>query len=494
MPRPLYLASLLLFTACRAEESVPSLDTAGLEEVSDNATPVLTLYEPIPGTEYTWSESISVRARVMDDDAPSKLRARISSNIDGDLGERYLTTDGQLDAYVEGLTPGAHDLTIEVIDDEDATDEVSASISVLENRAPSSPLIEIRPEQPTSQDNLEAVVVSPGLDADNDVVSYDWSWEVDGVPVDLDGHEIPSDMTQGQQQWTVQAIASDGSLSSTAVAASVIIDSDGPDVSVWINPSEAYVDDLLVCNWAAGDPQGHEVTAQAEWRVGADYIGDASIPLSEGFIKGDVITCEVVAETERGVTVASDALQILNSPPSIDSMNIQPAYATRDNDLTCEPSVIDADGDALSIDYVWYVNGAQVVEIQGLSTDYFYRDDQVYCEARVDDDDVVSSWRSSGVLIVQNARPTAPVAALDTDMVLEGDPVNCSASGSTDSDADGLTYGYRWTVDGTLQPQDASSFTATDGLTGSTLACSARAWDGYDWSDWSIEAIAQIID
>ena len=506
-PRAVLLAALpVFFLGCSGgDDKVDPGDTditdVGLE---NNAAPVITLYEPIAGTVYSWNDAIIIDGRVTDDDVPTKLAVDVYSDKDGFVADGVMDSLGRLVGEVEGLSYDNHTLTIRVTDQLGATDEVEVAVVVSENRPPTTPVISINPGSPESDEDLQALVSVASSDPDGDAVTYLWAWTVDGVETGLSGSKVPSKYTAEQQVWTATAIATDGGEQSAPVSSSVTIGQDGPEVTIDIDPLQPDVSDTLTCTYHAGDPYGGEVTVTSRWLIGEDDFGSAAVPLSGVFSKDDVVTCEVDAKSDRGSTVETGAVQILNSAPYISGVSVTPSVAYTDTDLTCVPVTIDADmDDTLEFAWEWFVEDpttdvvTEVGDTNMLSASSFVKGDYVWCAAQADDGVEISSWRSSGVLIIQNSRPTTPTVDLGASEIVEGDTARCTlVVAGTDADLEALVHEFRWTVDGSIQ-ENTDNTLETDDLSGSVLGCSARAVEigtgGLD-SDWSVEVTAQVID
>lgn len=499
----LLFAVPMLALGCNGKNGTDPGDGVDLDEtpVELNEAPVITLYEPIAGTSYSWNEGVYVRALVSDDDSPYDQLVNIRSDIDGLIGDFSLTGAGELSATLTGLSEGTHTLSVEVQDPEGEVGEIFVTVSVIENRAPGSPLIAINPSSPDADDELRAVVTNPADDPDGDSVSYVWSWAVDGEDAGIADDTVSAELTAEQQVWSVTAYATDGDLSSDPVTATVTIGQDGPEVTVSISPTQPFVDDELDCTAHAGDAAGVEVSVSALWYVGSSPVGDASAPLSDAFVKGDVVTCEVEATSENGTTVKSAAVQVLNSPPHIDRVDVSPNVAYTDSALTCVPNTTDADGDALSYAYEWTVQpeggSASIAGTEAtLDSATFVKTDRVRCKVQADDGEDISSSRESATLVILNSTPSAPTVELSALEVVAGDSASCVlVTPSFDPDYDALRYEYRWTVDGAVQSETTNTFSDTAGLAGSILSCAARAQDSDDAiSPWSLDSSAQVIE
>lgn len=99
-----------------------------------------------------------------------------------------------------------------------------------------------------------------------------------------------------------------------------------------------------------------------------------TLPTS-GFRKGDVI--KVVAG--EGAALESAETVLLNTAPSVRSVNISPRPFYRGQDIRAGAEAWDADGDGVSFRYEWHVNGERVFDADGdvLGAGSFSRGDEV---------------------------------------------------------------------------------------------------------------------
>ena len=477
----------LLFACSTANEELEIEMGSGALTATGNAAPVTTIYEPINGARYMENSDVTISLGVLDpDNLPREHMIRIRSDADGRLGRFRLDPTSSLETQISDLSPGMHTLVLLITDAAGNLDRREVDIEIMENQAPTSPMVEIGPYLPSADEDLQAIIVDPAVDPEGQPLTYVWSWQADGVDMNWDSELVPADMTKEGQVWTVSVYATDGDLSSPVVQSSIAIGTGGPEVTVSVTPKDPYVDDAIVCDWSAGDPYGLDMEIDVGWYLHGEYMADANEPLTNAFVKGDVVTCEVIAETERGVTVVSDSTRVLNSAPVVDLVSINPVSTSRANPPVCNAEASDMDNDVLVMEWSWYVNSAEVSNEQALSQDFFSKDDSIWCMARVSDDEVTTSWLSSGILTVDNSAPSAPTVELDAGISL-GNQATCEVVvDSVDADGDSLSYLYQWFLDGELV-QEGADDTLTVGDAGE-YSCAARGDDGEDLGDWGFSA------
>ena len=110
----------------------------------------------------------------------------------------------------------------------------SDPVTVL-NSEPTAPVVEFSPLHPTSKDDLSCLVTSESTDADNDTVTYNIAWTVDGAPYNgpttqsvNPGDTVPFANTSVNQTWECTFTPDDGETTGAdGVASAPVQDSDG---------------------------------------------------------------------------------------------------------------------------------------------------------------------------------------------------------------------------------------------------------------------------
>jgi hypothetical protein len=101
---------------------------------------------------------------------------------------------------------------------------VTSNAVVVGNTAPVASSVTITPSSPIVGDPLTASVSA--TDADNDSITYTYSWTKDGAGTGYTGNTVPSGVTALGEVWAVTATPSDGTATGAPVTASVTIASD----------------------------------------------------------------------------------------------------------------------------------------------------------------------------------------------------------------------------------------------------------------------------
>jgi hypothetical protein len=279
-------------------------------------------------------------------------------------------------------------------------------------------------------------------------------------------------------------------------AASVTIGNELPvasAVSISPDPASAHAD--LVCSPAGTDGDGDSLTWSYIWVVDSIDAGEESNTLAHAaFSKGQEVFCIATPNDgiEDGAPMASSAVTIANSAPTIDAVAITPDPATSSNDLTCGVTASDADGDSLSYGYAWQVDGVDAgVTTSTLAKASFSRNSVVSCTVSVSDDGVDFVTEASAGVTIGNSAPDMDSVTINPAVPTVSDDLDCVASG-TDQDGDSISYTYAWTVNGSAAGATATLASGAFAK-GDIIACQAFGNDGFDNGD-VLESAELVID
>jgi hypothetical protein len=211
---------------------------------------------------------------------------------------------------------------------------------------------------------------------------------------------------------------------------------------------------VLVEPHAVGDPL---VVGTRWFRDGAEVpelAGRYDVPSTET-AAGELWSGELVVEAGDAVRVAAAAVEVLDTPPTVE-LSVSPARPLAGDALVAAVSVADPDG-APEVSITWYLDGFDAgvagPEVPG---DRTARDQAWLARARVDSPfGPVDAW--AGV-VVGNTPPAggaAVVSPSDPD-VLTG--ATCVPYGLEDPDGDAVQAVYAWTVDGAVVDGVAGEF------------------------------------
>lgn len=261
--------------------------------------------------------------------------------------------------------------------------------------------VRIDPEDPMVGETLTAsLVVAEGetLPDDLEVV---WAWRRDGVGVpDLTGRKVPGEQVGRFQKWTVSALV-EGTID--AHFATVSVANAEPEVLVRLPTVDAHTD--LEAFVDVSDADGDDVSYDVVWRQGqviqTDLEGQlvVSRELTRRYQTWEVTV--TARDGNGGVSQASAATEIVNSPPQILDVSIIPSRPQPGEPLTASVTLYDLDGEAVFLDHHWFRNGRRVDGDSERFPPTLVQDgDVIAVEVFADDsDDVVGPVRSDDVVV-----------------------------------------------------------------------------------------------
>jgi len=337
--------------------------------------------------------------------------------------------------------------------DIDGGTDTSTASAVVENSDPVLGTVAVTPAAGRVGDLLTCSASATDMDGGTPAVTFDWSTGEAGASLLLTTAHSPGDTL------TCTATATDAHGGSDTGSATATVENTLPLVGgTTITPSTAYNDSALACTATTSDADGDTPTLTYAWRnvtTAADLgAGATRILTSAEASPGDQIKCAVVATDAEGATATANGSTTLdNRAPVIASVPLSPAVVMTDDVLSVTAVVTEPDGQPMTFGYAWRVNGAIVQS--GANTNlsgaaHFERGDTVTVTVAASDGTQTTTAHSATVVVV-NAPPAAPVAAVSPADPEAGDALTCQiTTPSVDPDGDAVSYVMTWTVDGAL--------------------------------------------
>jgi hypothetical protein len=181
--------------------------------------------------------------------------------------------------------------------------------------------------------------------------------------------------------------------------------------SVSILPEKPTKESELNLSIQSKDPDGDPITYQYQWlKNEEEIIGQNQNTLKKvNFKKGDLIQVRVTPFDGKvnGTPLLSPSLRILNSPPIVQEIWIEPKVAYGTDRLKAYVKSSDSDGDFIYFTYQWEKNGVVLNEERGefLERGQFKKGDSMAVIVTPDDRETLGTPRKSGPLIISNSPP-----------------------------------------------------------------------------------------
>ena len=207
--------------------------------------------------------------------------------------------------------------------------------------------------------------------------------------------------------------------------------------SVTISPGTPNKESNLSLSVQSQNPSRGPVGFRYQWiKNGEEIPGENEMMLKSGnFRKGDVIRAKVTPSNGRtdGSPVSSPPVKILNSPPVIQEVWIEPKVARVTDPLKAVVKSSDLDGDSINYVYKWEKNG---VVLSGENTDTlepnrFKKRDSITVTVTPTDGEASGKPKKSEAVIILNSPPTitsspptGPEGRIYTYRVTANDPDN----------------------------------------------------------------------
>jgi hypothetical protein len=181
--------------------------------------------------------------------------------------------------------------------------------------------------------------------------------------------------------------------------------------SVTILPEKPTRENDLGVTVQGEDPDQDPITYLFQWvKNDAEMVGEKMNVLQRGtFKKGDLILVKVVPSDGKveGKPFLSDPVKILNSPPIIQEVRIEPKIASASEDLKAVVKGFDLDGDFIYYNYHWEINGKVLPEERKeiLDRNLFKKGDSIAVTVIPDDREVTGASKKSDAVVISNSLP-----------------------------------------------------------------------------------------
>lgn len=178
-----------------------------------------------------------------------------------------------------------------------------------------------------------------------------------------------------------------------------------------ILPERPTRDNDLGVNLQSKDPDEDPITYFYQWvKNDKEMVGENRNVLKSGtFRKGDVIQVKIVPSDGKteGKPFLTSPVRVLNSPPILQEIRIEPKIATVGEDLRAVVKGFDRDEDFIYYTYQWERNGMLLQEEskEVLGRGNFKKGDSIAVTVTPDDREMTGSPKKSEAVIISNSPP-----------------------------------------------------------------------------------------
>jgi len=214
--------------------------------------------------------------------------------------------------------------------------------------------------------------------------------------------------------------------------------------SVVIHPEKPTKESELNLFIQSNDADGDSVSYQYQWvKNNKEMTGEKKNALKGGvFKKGDLLQARVTPSDGKvdGTPFLTPEVKILNSPPIIQEVEIEPKVAYVTDRLKANVKGFDSDGDFIYYTYQWEKNGV-VLEERGetLEGGRFKKGDSIVVILTPDDREILGTPKRSEPLIISNSPPlilSSPPTSVEKAIYLYQVKAN-------DPDSDPITFALK---------------------------------------------------
>jgi hypothetical protein len=243
--------------------------------------------------------------------------------------------------------------------------------------------------------------------------------------------------------------------------------------SVQILPEKPAVKNYLSLLVQCQDPDGDPITYEYQWLRNDEKISgeNKNVLMIAGFRKGDFFRVRVVAGDgkEKGEPFLSPAVRVVNSPPEIQEVRVEPSVVHAQDHPKVSVKGEDKDGDSIYYTYQWEINGDPVPEERGekLERASLKNGDRITVLVTPDDRETLGTPKKSDPVRVVNSPPviissptTSPEGNIYLYQVQVNDPDQDPIAFTLQQGARGMTIDaktglLRWEI----RPEDKGAHT-----------------------------------
>jgi len=181
--------------------------------------------------------------------------------------------------------------------------------------------------------------------------------------------------------------------------------------SIQIIPERPNQESELSLSIQSKDPDGDSITYHYQWLRNDEGIFEQNRNTLKkmNFKKGDLIRVRVTPSDGKanGTPLLSPAVRILNSPPVIQEVWIEPKMAYGTDRLKAYVKIFDPDGDFIYETYQWEKNGVVLNEERRefLERGRFKKGDSIAVIVTPDDRETLGTPKKSESLVISNSPP-----------------------------------------------------------------------------------------
>ena len=368
-----------------------------------------------------------------------------ASDIDQTIAPTFQwTVDGQtysgasLDLSTVGVMPN-YVVACNAIatDDWGASDMMTTSVTV-ENRAPVLLPVNITPGS-TGQVGDTLTCESLVNDPDGEILTPIYTWSVNGFAAGSGNvFTLSSIVVDPSDLVTCTATVTDAYGESDLAIGSFTVVNELPIISnISIEPVEPTTFDTVTCSAIVTDPDGitdptveflfENITTGTTLYPNAATNDEATLNLLDVSMSvGDELACHVTVTDNGGAVVMdTETTTIVNSQPTIDSIEITPnASVEVGTVLTCSATSSDYEDGTLIPTYEWTTNGAVVSSVDTYVVDGAEANlgDVITCTVTVIDSDNQMVSDDVGV-VVQNTAPVVSDVSISPSFAVTNDAI-----------------------------------------------------------------------
>ncbi|MBW2980017.1 S8 family serine peptidase [Candidatus Woesearchaeota archaeon] len=399
--------------------------------------------------------------------------------------------------------------SVRVYDGNDWSAWVNSTNLTIQNSAPSTPAINLTPDEPELTDDLWCNITTQSTDEDQDTIQYYYEWYKDGALnrttlTTQIYNVLGSDNTSSGEKWNCTVIPFDGEVNGTAASDNVSLNTPPQAQNVVITSTDNLnrTNGTLQGTWSFYDADGHtQQDNETKWYNNSVEIASLAnltllSPTNTSKNQNWTFSVRVYDGNTWSAWANSTILIIQNDIPPTPAINLTPDEPELTDDLWCNITTqsTDEDQDTIQYYYEWYKGGSLNRTI--LTTQIYYvlgsgntsNGEEWNCTVIPYDGEANGTAASDKVAIGNEPPEAQDVTLTSTDNLnrtngtLQGTWSFYDADGDTQQNNQTKWYNNSDEVASLAGLATvASSYTRRN----QNWTFSVRVYDSHDWSNWT---------
>ena len=299
-------------------------------------------------------------------------------------------------------SPGDYNVTLQVVDDDSATDSASQTVTVTVSSAPPKPRFSYAPTNPDPGVQV-AFDASNSSDPDGTVVTYRWDWDDDGTFENVTSSSTIDHTFAGPGTHNVTLEVVDNASATNTTSQSIVVGTQSPTANFTYSPDSPSPSDTITFDASnSSDPDGTVSTFKWDWDDDGNFEDTtSSATINHNFATaGNYSVTLQVVDNESATDNITKTVSVATQPPTAD-FTYSPIFPDPGESITFDASASsDPDGSIAYYEWDWDGDGVYETNTTNPTTNHNFANGIYNVTLRVTDNDGATNSTNKTVTII----------------------------------------------------------------------------------------------